>query len=119
MGASVAYQKGNSPKIDWSKSGKLVTVTGNGAVGDIQVSVPVTEQLIALAGLAAAGTLIFGENLDDTNYIEIRDATGASNDVIRVGPREPFLFRFGSDVTAPYWIANTAACLVKYGLIPL
>ena len=119
MGASVAYQKGNSPKIDWSKSGKLVTVTGSGTVDGITVSVGTSEQLIALGGVTAAGSLMFGENLDDTNYIEIRYATGASFDVIRVGPREPFLFRFGSDVTAPYWIANTAACLVKYGLIPL
>lgn len=118
MGASLSYQKGNSPTIDWSKSGKKVTVSGN-TYTMATVSVGTSEEAIPLAEVTAAGALMAVENLDDTNYIEIRDATGASHDVIRVGPREPALFRFGSDVTAPYWIANTAACLVQYILIPL
>lgn len=117
VSVSVEYQKGNSPSVAFAKTGKKINVSGNPATGLI-VSVGTSEEAIPLGEVTAAGAMMVGENLDDTNYIEIRDATGASNDIIKVGPREPFLFRFGSDVTAPYWIANTAACLVYYNLYP-
>lgn len=114
---AVKYQKGNSRTLDETYGPKKVTVSGNPAILGAIVSVGTSEEVIPLAEVTAAGALMFGKNLDDTNYIEIRDATGAANDVVKVGPGEPFCFRFGSDVTAPYWIANTAACLVEYTLI--
>ena len=55
------------------------------------------------------------KNLDPTNYLEIRMATGASNDHIRIPPgKTAGPFWFGSDVTAPYAIANTAVCMLEY-----
>ena len=119
LGASVFFVKNDGAAIDWSKSGILRTVAGNAHVGAQVVSVGTSEEVIPLGEVTAAKALIFGQNLDYTNYIEIRYATGASFDVVYVGPREPFMFRFGTDVTAPYWIANTAAVLVQYGLIPV
>jgi hypothetical protein len=45
-------------------------------------------------------------------------ATGASNDHVRLDARGVAFFKFGSDVTAPYVIANTAEVLVKYKIWP-
>ena len=118
IAVTVTYAKGNSQTVPFTKS-KQVTVSGNPNVGGTIVSVGTSEEAIPLGEVTAAGALMYGENLDDTNYIEMRDATGASNDVVRVGPREPFCFRWGSDVTAPYWIANTGAVLVQFYLVPL
>ena len=83
-----------------------------------KVSVATSEQAIDLDGVTAAGALFVGINRDSTNYVEIRSATGASNDVIKVLAGEPCLFRFGSDVTAPYIVANTAAVQFEYELFP-
>jgi len=116
--AAVAYQKGNSEELSWAVNGRQVNVSGDALIGLQIVSVGTSEEAIPLGEVTAAGALLFGQNLDDSNYIEIRHATGSGNDVVKVGPREPFLFRFGSDVSAPYWIANTAACKVRYGLVP-
>lgn len=78
-----------------------------------RVSVATSEQAIDLGNLATLGWAFF-VNLDETNYVEIRSATGASNDIIRLDPLTCALFRFGSDVSAPFMVANTAACLVRY-----
>ena len=111
------YQKGNSTTLSRTLGPKKITVAGNPRAGNI-VSVGTSEEVIPLGEVTAAAAMIVGKNLDDTNYIEIRDASGASNDVVQVKAGESFCFRFGSDVTTPYWIANTAACLVEYDLYP-
>lgn len=79
-------------------------------------SVGTSEEAIPLGEVTAAGALMTVKNLDDTNYIEIRNATGAV-DMIKLPAGETALFRFGSDITAPYWIANTAAVKVHYRLV--
>jgi hypothetical protein len=81
-------------------------------------SVATTEAALNLAGLTAAGALFIGKNLDETNYLEIRTGTGASNDAVKLLAGEACCFRFGSDITAPYVIANTAACLLEYRIVP-
>lgn len=78
-----------------------------------KINVGTTEEAIPLGELTSLGRAVF-VNRDATNYVEIRSATGAANDVIRVDPLDCAYFRFGSDVTAPYIIANTGACQVEY-----
>jgi len=78
-------------------------------------SIGTTEEALALGELSGASFGWFwAKNLDSTNYLEIRSGTGASNDIIKLKAGEFCLFRFGSDVTAPYAIANTAACLLEF-----
>lgn len=72
-----------------------------------------SEEALDLGGLATLGWAFF-MNLDETNYVEIRSATGASNDIIWIPALTPAVFRFGSDISAPYAIANTAACDLEY-----
>ena len=81
-------------------------------------SVETTEAALNLAGITAAGALLIGVNRDDTNYMEIRTGTGASNDAVKVLAGEACCFRFGSDITAPFVIANTAAVIFEYRLVP-
>lgn len=76
-------------------------------------SVGITEEALILGEITSLGWFI-GYNRDDTNFIEIRSATGADNDIIKIPPRKIALFHFGSNITAPYVIADTAACELEY-----
>lgn len=84
-----------------------------------KISVATSEQALDLDGITAAGAMLIGVNRDDTNYVEIRMASGGSNDHVKVLAGEPCVFRFGSDVTAPYIIANSAAVQFEYRLVPV
>ena len=52
-------------------------------------------------------------NRDSTNFVEYRSATGSANDHVKMKAGEPAVFRFGSNVSAPYLIADTAPCDVE------
>ena len=114
---SATYAKGNASERSWSKTAKKIAISGNPLVANIQ-SIGTSEEALALGEVSGSLGWAYFENLDDTNYVEIRSATGASNDIIRVDARAAVLFRFGSDVTAPYAIANTAAVLLDYVIFP-
>jgi len=81
-----------------------------------KVSVGTSEEAIPLGEVTALGWAGF-KNLDVTNYVEIRFVTGAGNDHVKVPPLGVAIFHFGSDVTAPFLIANTAACQVEYLIV--
>lgn len=84
-------------------------------------TIGITEEAIQLGEVSSLGWGIV-VNLDPTNFVTIRlPGTGASNDGIKLKPKDsdgnyfgagPFLF--GPDVTAPYAIADTAACDIKF-----
>ena len=73
----------------------------------------ITEEVLDLGELASLGVFI-ARNDDPTNYLEIRSGTGAGNDIHKFLPGETWAWRWGSDVTAPFAIANTAACYLTY-----
>lgn len=82
-----------------------------------KVSVGTSEEAIPLGEVVTPGQSFF-KNLDPTNYVEIRPASGSSNDYIYLPPggsAGPFCW--GSDVTAPYWIANTNPCQCEYVIV--
>jgi hypothetical protein len=85
-----------------------VTVSGNRYFHNIQ-SIGITEEALNLGDLTSPFGVAWFRNLDETNYVEIRLGTGASNDIIRLNAGEAWPLRLGSDVSAPYAIANTAA----------
>lgn len=76
-------------------------------------NIGITEEALDLGELSSLGWCV-AINWDETNYLELRSATGASNDIIRVDPLAFAVFRWGSDVTAPFAIANTATCNLEY-----
>ena len=90
------------------------TLTPTQKVQDVGTS----EEALDIDGLTAAGALCIMKNTDDTNYVEVRSGTGASNDIIKILAGECQCWRFGSDITAPYIVANQAAVKVQFRLIP-
>lgn len=82
-----------------------------------KVSVGITEQAINLGGIASIGYIAI-INLDDTNFCELRVGTGGTK-VVRLDPGGGALFRFGSGITAPFIIADTAPVLVEYLLLSI
>ncbi len=79
---------------------------------DTQQLIGTVEEAIGLGELATLGWAWF-QNLDPTNYIELRTGTGATK-FAKLLPNEACVFRFGSGITAPFAIANTAACYLDY-----
>ena len=87
-------------------------------------AVGTTEEAIGLGDLTTFSWGIFA-NLDPTNFIELRlPGTGAANDSVKLPARDGnnkpsfAIFYFGSNLTAPYAIADTAACNLEYWLFP-
>jgi len=71
----------------------------------------ITEEAIELGGVTPLGFITL-KNLDPTNYVDVKTGTGG---VIfaRLRPNGGSCQIFaGSDITAPYAIANTAPCLI-------
>ncbi len=82
-------------------------VTGANSLEHVQ-TIGTSEEAITLGDITVGGYAFF-KNLDSTNYIELRQATGAS-DFCRLLAGDVALFRISPDMTAPYAIADTASC---------
>lgn len=78
----------------------------------LEHNVGITEEAMKLGELTALGWCLI-VNFDPTNYVSILASTGGLN-IIRVPPASGELFHFGTSVTAPYLIANTAPVNVAY-----
>ena len=114
---SITYAKGNVASFSRALTAKKVTVSGNRYVLNIQ-NIGTSEEALGIGELSAPLGWAWFHNLDDTNYVEIRLGTGASNDMIRLNAKEAALMRLGSDISAPYAIANTAAVDLEYLIFP-
>lgn len=96
-----------------SKSGLRFDWSGSKVTKHIQ-TIGTTEEAIDLGEITTPGYFM-AVNLDNTNYVEIRSGTGASNDIIRLDANNGLcLLRWGSDISAPFAVANTAACNVMF-----
>ena len=111
---SMAFAKGNVASISRASTGLARDVTGSAYHANVQ-SVGTSEEAILL-GDAGVGGYFWGKNLDSTNFIKIRAATGIA-DLVRLKAGDVCLFRIDSGATAPYAIADTATCLLEYLLI--
>lgn len=73
-----------------------------------------SEEAIDLGEITTPGWIV-AINRDKTNYVELRLGTGASLDMIKLPAKNGCaLFHAGSDMSAPFAIANTAACRVEF-----
>lgn len=104
----------NIPTESLGIDGVAFTITGKLFVKGT-VSVGIAESAIPLGGIGSLGWGVFKNN-DPTNFVSIRVGTGGSK-IIKLKPGECAVFRFGVDITAPYWIADTAACIVDYMIL--
>lgn len=111
------FQKGNAKEITETFLNLVSTIAASTAIYN-ELSVTTSEVAVVLGSNTAAKAFIIIHNCDDTNYIEWRTGTGASNDAVYIGPGDVALFRMGTDVTAPYLVANTASCTTEYWIFP-
>ena len=102
------YVKGNVTIEPKGKTAVSVSVTGTNTQGGSIQTIGTVEEAIGLGEVTPGGYCYF-ENLDATNFISIRQATAAA-DLIRLKAGEFALFRMDADATAPFAIADTAAC---------
>lgn len=81
-----------------------------------KMSVTTSEVAIDLGAITSLGYGLF-INRDTTNYIELRVATGSTKFARLDHTNGLCLFKFGSGVTAPFAIADSAACQMEYLLL--
>lgn len=112
---SLSFSKnGVSDSVD---SGSIsFNVSGTNVIHNVQ-SIGTSEEALVL-GDSGAGGYCFLLNRDTSNFVEVRQGTGAS-DLIRLKAGEVACFRLSPDATAPFAIADTAACDLEVFLIEL
>ena len=109
-GLTLAFAKTGSPSVSLTAPTINVTVAGTQYMDNVQ-NIGTAEEAI-LMGDVAAGGICYIQNLNSTNFVSIRQATGAAN-FMKLLAGEWALLRISADTTAPYAIADTAACDVR------
>lgn len=104
-GASTDFQRSFVDSVD------LATLRHNHAIHNVGTS----EEAMLLGDVSTLG-YCWLRNLDGTNFVEVRTGTGAAK-FVKCKAGEVQCFRFGSGVTAPYIVADTAACQVEYLIV--
>ncbi len=103
-GSGIAANGGDSGlRFDWTgpRYTKLVQQIG------------ITEEALQLGEESSPLGWALIRNLDNTNFVELRTGTGATK-FAKLLPKGGFaLFYFGSGITAPFAISDTAACNIE------
>lgn len=113
VNATLAYDDGVSDDSAQIVDG-VFTVGTTKMVKHIQ-SIGITEEAIQLAEVTAPGYAMF-KNLDPTNYIDLKVATGGAifarldPDTGSNGKGGIAVLKLGSGAQVPFAIANTGAC---------
>ncbi len=92
----------------------LATVSAKKYVKSKQ-NIGTSEEAIGLGELASLGWALF-INRDTVNFLEIRVGTGGTK-IVKLKAGEFAFFRFGSGITAPFAIADTAAVQLEYIIV--
>ena len=108
---AITFTKANVPSVSFSPKKLEVTVTGTQWSDNVQLIGTVEEAV--LLGDVATGGYWYVENMDATNFVELRSGTLAT-DFIRLNAGEWAIFRVSADATAPFAIADTAAVNVRF-----
>lgn len=108
LNATLAYSDSEDTDVSLDISDKSVTVTTK-IVARLKQNIGITEEAIKLGEVSSLGFCMF-INRDLTNFINIKHATSGTI-IGKMLPGESYgPVRFGSGVTAPYAIADTAPC---------
>lgn len=114
LNASLAYADDESADLALEIAEALASVTTKKYIKAKQ-NIGTSEEAIGLGEVTSLGWALF-INRDPTNYIELRTGTGATK-FAKLRPGKFAFFEFGSGITAPYAIADTAACQMEYLII--
>ncbi len=106
-GTSVSFPDGTAREMS-------IDVTGTKHTR-IRQTIGTSEEALDLGDIATGGYFV-ARNCDDTNYVELRSGTGAT-DFVRLNAGEACAFRISPDAAAPYAIANTASVELEFCLV--
>ena len=109
---TITFTKTNVPSVSLAPASVSITVTGNQWMDNVQTIGFAAEEAILLGDVATGGYW-FVQNMDATNFVELRSGTGAT-DFIKLLAGEWAFFRTSADASAPYAIADTAAVNVRF-----
>lgn len=114
VGCSLAYSDAELTDISLAFS-ELTGSISTKKFTWIKQNIGTSEEALILGEVSSLGWFI-GINRDSTNFVELRVSTGSTK-FAKMKPLMPCLFYFGSGVTAPYAIADTATCQIEYILL--
>lgn len=83
-----------------------------------KMAVTTSELAVPLGNLTTLGHFLF-INRDTTNFVEIRVSTGSTKAWKLLASNGFAMGYFGSGVTAPYIVADTASCQVEYLILAI
>lgn len=109
-GLTISFTKANVPSTNVVVGTIQPTVSGTQWMDNTQ-AVGTSEEAILMGDVAAGGYCLI-QNMDTTNFVSIRQATGAAN-FIKLLAGEWCVFRLSPDASAPFIIADTGACNVR------
>lgn len=109
-GLSVSFTKANVPSVSFNAGSLSITVSGTTIMDSVQ-DVGTSEEAILLGDVATGGYW-FVQNMDATNFVTLRSATGVTG-LVKLLAGEWAIFRTNSSAAAPYIIADTSSCKVR------
>jgi hypothetical protein len=113
ISVTLAFAKGVK-SVTYKKTGQQFDVSGTDYIQNTQI-VGTAEEALRMGEVTTPGYIIIA-NLDSTNYVSLRAATGGAN-TVELKPGECACFRLARTATAPYVIADTAPVEIEYVLI--
>lgn len=93
-------------------SGLRFDLTGAKYIRTVQ-NIGITEEALQLGETSSSLGWCLLKNLDNTNFVSIKTATGGTIFAKLLPKGGPALFYFGSGITAPFAISDTATCNVE------
>ena len=116
--AAFKFDKADVDKFEDAFLQMVRTIAGSTAI-KFTGSIAITEIAMDLGtpAISLTGAWCFIYNRDPTNYVTMLRGT-ASTAILRIPPKTGIMIFFDSGITAPYLIANTAAVIVSYWIIP-
>jgi len=111
QGLRITLVKSGMPAVDITADTDQITVSGTQYMDNVQ-AIGITEEAVLLGDVAVGGYW-FVQNMDSTNFVSLRSGTGATN-FIKLLAGEWAIFRVGADASAPFAIADTGACNVRF-----
>jgi hypothetical protein len=116
LNASMSYEDSEGTGVSLSVADFSGSVTTK-LCSRLKQNVGITEEGLRVADVVNSLGWVLLVNRDATNSIDVKTGTGGLK-FARLLPNNGFaLFYFGSDVTSPYVIANTATCQMDILLI--
>jgi len=108
--ATIRYEDSEGTELSLQNVDSITLTTK--LVHRTKQNVGTSEEALKLGDVSSLGWLML-KNLDETNYIEVKTGTGGTV-IGKMLAGESFgPIRVGSGVTAPYVVANTAACQME------